>query len=89
MILGVSWPPGEELNAPGAHGSRFLPVPGEVISEIEAISMFSGATAKLVAGGGVYGAEGSVWLAVSGAPEEEKTAKELIASVAKEPSFEL
>jgi hypothetical protein len=78
-----------KLNAPGAHGPRFLPVPGEVISEIEAISMLSGATAELVAAGGVCGAEGSVWLAVSGEPEEEKLAKKLIASLAKEPSFKL
>ncbi len=78
-----------KLNAPGAHGARFLPVPGEVVSEIEAISILSGATAELVAGGGVCGAEGSVWLAVSGTSEEEKRAKELIASLSKEPSFKL
>jgi len=78
-----------KLNEPGAHGARFLPVPGEVVSEIEAISMLSGATAELVAGGGVCGAEGAVWLAVSGTSEEEKLARELIASVAKEPSFKL
>lgn len=76
-----------KLNAPGAHGARLLPVPGEVVSEIEAISILSGATAELVAGGGVCGAEGSVWLAISGKSEEEKRAKELIESLAKEPSF--
>lgn len=78
-----------KLNAPGAHGARLLPVPGEVISEIEAISILSGATAELVAGGGVCGAEGSVWLAVSGRPEEEKLTGEIIASLAKEPPFTL
>ncbi|MFX4263439.1 hypothetical protein ACOBQJ_14740 [Pelotomaculum propionicicum] len=76
-----------KLNAPGAHGARLLPVPGEVISEIEAVSILSGAAAELVAAGGVCGAEGSVWLAVSGRPEEEKLAGEIIASVAKEPPF--
>jgi hypothetical protein len=78
-----------KLNAPGAHGARLLPVPGEVVSEIEAISMLTGAAAELVAGGGVCGAEGSVWLAVSGTSEEEKLAQELIASLSKEPSFKL
>ncbi|TEB09104.1 hypothetical protein [Pelotomaculum propionicicum] len=78
-----------KLNAPGAQGSRLLPVPGEVVSEIEAVSILSGAAAELVAGGGVCGAEGAVWLAVSGSPEEEKLAGELIASVAQEPSFKL
>ncbi len=55
-----------KLNAPGANGPRLLPVPGEVVTEIEAISTLTGATAELVAGGGVCGAEGSVRLIVSG-----------------------
>lgn len=78
-----------KLNAPGAHGPRLLPVPGEVVSEIEALSMLTGATAELVAGGGVCGAEGSVRLVVSGEPKEEKLAKELLESLAKEPPFVL
>lgn len=78
-----------KLNAPGAHGARLLPVPGEVISEIEAITILSGANAELVAGGGVCGAEGSVWLTVDGTPEEEKLAGELIHSLLKEPPFTL
>jgi len=76
-----------KLNAPGAHGPRLLPVPGEVFTEIEAISILSGATAELVAGGGVCGAEGSVWLAITGEAEKEKLAEELIASLANEPAF--
>jgi len=78
-----------KINAPGTHGPRLLPVPGEVITEIEAISILSGATAELVAGGGVSGAEGSVWLAVTGETEKEKLAEELITSLANEPAFTL
>lgn len=77
------------LNTPGAKGPRLLPVPGEVVSEIEAVSMLTGATAELLAAGGVCGAEGSVWLAISGEPEKEKIAREIVASIVKEPSFKL
>ncbi|MDD2443824.1 MAG: hypothetical protein PHS52_04925, partial [Desulfotomaculaceae bacterium] len=66
-----------KLNAPGANGPRLLPVPGEVVTEIEAISTLTGATAELVAGGGVCGAEGSVRLIVSGETKKEKQAREL------------
>ncbi len=78
-----------KLNAPGTHGPRLLPVPGEVFTEIEAISILTGATAELVAGGGVHGAEGSVWLAITGEAENEKQADKLIASLANEPAFTL
>ena len=77
------------LNEPGACGPRLLPVPGEVVTEIEAISMLTGATAELVAGGGVCGAEGSVRLAVTGTPEQEESARRILRQIADEPSFVL
>jgi hypothetical protein len=77
------------LNAPGAHGPRLFPVPGEILTELHAISLLTGATATLVAGGGVCGAEGSVWLAVSGSPEQEESAQILLRQVASEPQFVL
>jgi hypothetical protein len=75
------------LNAPGAQGPRLHPVPGEVMTEIEAICLLSGANAELVAGGGVAGAEGSVWLAIFGDEVQERLAKELIDSLVNEPPF--
>lgn len=78
-----------QLNEPGAHGPRLLPVQGEVITEIEAIALLTGAKAQLVAAGGVAGAEGSVWLAISGEPSQENGAMALLHSVAEEPAFEL
>lgn len=75
------------LNAPGARGPRLLPVPGEVVTEIEALSMLTGVTAHLVAGGGVCGAEGGVWLAVSGSPEQEEAAKGMLQQAAGESPF--
>jgi hypothetical protein len=77
------------MNAPGAHGPRLFPLPGEVVTELEAVALLTGATARLVAGGGVCGAEGSVWLAVSGSPEQEAAAQELLKKVAGEAPFTL
>jgi hypothetical protein len=77
----------EKLNAPGACGSRLLPVPGEVFTELDALTALTGATVELIAAGGVCGAEGSCWLAVSGTKEQEETAEKIVASVAQEQPF--
>jgi len=77
------------LNAPGFQGPRLLPVPGEVMTEIEALAILTGAHAELIAGGGVCGAEGAGWLAVSGSGEQVKKAREFIESIADEPLFAL
>jgi hypothetical protein len=66
-----------------------LPVPGEVVTELEAVNILTGASAELVAAGGVCGAEGTVWLAISGTPEQEAAAKELLNEIRKEPNFML
>ena len=79
----------EKLNRPGVSGARLLPVPGEVLTELDAITLLTGATAELIAGGGVCGAEGSVWLAVSGTQKQIKAAGSILKSVAREPAFEL
>jgi hypothetical protein len=76
------------LNAPGARGPRLFPVPGDVLTEIEAIALLTGAAASLVAGGGVHGAEGSIWLAVAGTPEQEEKAGRILKEIAGEPPFE-
>lgn len=78
-----------KMNAPGAQGTRFLPVPGEIFTELDAIALLTGARAQLVAAGGVCGAEGSVWLAISGKSAEENAAITLLQSVADEPAFSL
>ena len=76
------------LNAPGAHGLRLFPVPaGLVFTEIDAIELLTGARADVMAGGGICGAEGSVWLAVSGASEQVEQAGKLLKSVGAEPLF--
>ncbi|MBP7342756.1 MAG: hypothetical protein PHG54_04065 [Smithellaceae bacterium] len=75
------------INAPGVPGPRLLPVPGEVITELDAIALLTGAKAQLAAAGGVGGAEGSVWLLIDGDPAEEKEALALLQSIACEPAF--
>ncbi|MGD0021302.1 MAG: hypothetical protein ABSC54_03270 [Smithellaceae bacterium] len=77
------------MNEPGAQGARFLPVPGEIFTEFEAIALLTGARARLVAAGGVCGAEGSICLAISGNSAEENAAATLLQSVAGEPAFSL
>lgn len=77
------------LNGPGRSGFRLLPVPGEVFTEIEAIHLLTGAEAELVAGGGVGGAEGAVWMALIGSEVEMRRAEGLMREVSAEKGFEL
>lgn len=72
-------------NAPDAEGPRLLPVPGDIFTELDAIKLLTGADSCLIAAGGVYGAEGSSWLGVSGTEDQVQAASELIKSVANEP----
>jgi hypothetical protein len=77
------------LNRPGSAGFRLMPVSGEIITEIEAIKILFGLDARLIAAGGIGGAEGSVWLCVEGAKEKEEQARAFLGKVAGEPPFTL
>jgi hypothetical protein len=72
-------------NAPSAQGPRLLPLPGEVFTELDAIALLAGAEARLVASGGIYGAEGAVWIGLSGATQQVQAAETLIGTLAGEP----
>jgi hypothetical protein len=72
-------------NDPAAEGPGMLPLPGEVFTELEAIALLTGARAGLLAGGGIYGAEGSVWIGVAGEAKQVEAAEKLIRSLADEP----
>lgn len=78
-----------KLNQPGAKGFRLLPTPGEVITEIEAIKLITGADATLFAAGGVSGAEGGIWLIISGAPEQLEVCENLLKTISREPAFSM
>lgn len=79
----------QKLNSPLVKGPRFLPVPGQVFTEIDAIELLTGAKAELIASGGVCGAEGSIWLVVSGTSEQMNDAESLIKNISSEPPFQL
>ncbi len=81
------WELAARLDAPGSTGPRLLPVVGEVVTELEAIALLTGATAELIAGGGVCGAEGSVWLGVEGTEEQVAAAATLLGELLAEPPF--
>jgi hypothetical protein len=76
----------EDLNAADGTGPRMLPLPGTVYTELDAIEQMTGAMVRLVAAGGIYGAEGSVWISVRGSTQQEKAAADLIQSVTGEPA---
>jgi len=78
-----------KLNQAGCKGPRLFPVPGEVFTELDAVTSLTGASAFLVAGGGVAGAEGSVWIAVDGTSNQMTDVESLMKSVSNEPAFEL
>jgi hypothetical protein len=74
------------LNTASAEGPRMMPLPGEVFTELDVFSLLTGAEARLVAAGGVCGAEGAVWIAVSGENAQVAAAEELWKSLIHEPA---
>ncbi len=77
----------EKINTPGVNGYRLLPIPGQVFTELDAITQLTGATAELIAAGGICGAEGAVYLAVHGSKEQEEAFEKLFNQIANEPTF--
>ncbi len=73
------------VNAPGTEGPRLFPMPGRIFTELDAIELLTGAQAQLIAAGGVYGAEGSAWLGISGTDDAVAAALNLIQSLQDEP----
>ncbi len=76
------------INAPQAEGPRLLPLPGEPFTELDAIEQLTGGMAFVVAGGGIAGAEGAVWIGVQGEDGDVRAAEELIGALAGEPACE-
>jgi hypothetical protein len=79
----------QRVNAPDAEGPRLMPLPGEIFTELDAIQLLTGAEPVLIAGGGIFGAEGSAWIGVSGTEEQIAAAATLVKSVAGEPPCEI
>jgi hypothetical protein len=57
-------------------------------NSIDAIRLLTGAEATMISAGGVYGAEGAIWLVVNGGKEQVENAAALVKSVADEPLCE-
>lgn len=77
------------VNDAATDGPRLMPLPGEIFTELDAIQLLTGAEPLLIAGGGIFGAEGSAWIGVSGSEEQVAAAAELIRSVSSEPPCEV
>ncbi len=74
------------VNGPNAKGPRMMQLPGDTFTEIDAIEGLTGCDAILLAGGGVYGAEGCVWIGVDGEDEPLTAAEKLLKEIADEPA---
>ncbi|MDR1992482.1 MAG: hypothetical protein LBQ98_03140 [Nitrososphaerota archaeon] len=78
-----------KINECDTEGYRFMPLPGELFTELEAFKLLCGVDAELIAAGGVNGAEGACWIAVSGSIDQEQAAKKIYTKIANESSFTL
>jgi len=76
--------PMETLNPPLP--SMFL-LTGEIVTELEAIKVLTGASAFQCSAGGIGGAEGSVWLVFRGTREQVSKALKLVQSIQGEPPY--
>ena len=68
-------------------GPSLWVTPAEIMTEIDAIGLLTGACAMQIAAGGIMGAEGAVWLTAFGGEEEIARTQELIESVQGEPDM--
>jgi hypothetical protein len=88
--------PVESLPAPPGPSSSQYPghiipsmwlLTGEIVTELEAIKILTGATAFQASAGGVSGAEGASWVVFRGTMEQVKKALDLSKSVQGEPPY--
>ena len=75
------------VNSPESSGLRLLPVTGDIVTETEALEILCGVQARLTAAGGIFGAEGSLCLAVSGTEEQLGRVSDVMESVIREEPF--
>jgi len=88
--------PVESLDVPAGSGSSPFPgstipsmwlVTGEIVTELEAIKILTGAMAFQSSAGGVSGAEGGVWVVFRGTREQVSNALKLVQSIQGEPPY--
>ena len=66
---------------------KLIPIKGEITTEIEAIKILTGAESKVIASGGIYGAEGSIMLLIEGSEEQINKLTNLLEDVYLEQNF--
>jgi hypothetical protein len=62
-------------------------MPAEIVTELEAVNLLTGASAMQIAAGGVLGAEGACWIMATGSPEQMADVERLVDEVQGEPSL--
>jgi len=70
-----------------AGGPGLWVMPAEIVTELEAISLLTGASARQIAAGGVLGAEGACWIMATGSSEQIAEVERLVDEVQGEPSL--
>jgi len=66
---------------------RMRILPGQIVTEIEALKILANVEAFQASAGGIGGAEGAVWIVWRGTPENVEAARQLAASVQGEDPF--
>lgn len=66
---------------------RLMPVRGEIVTEIEAVEILTGARVHHIASGGIAGAEGAVRLLAEGTAAQVDAVRALVEDISGEPSF--
>jgi hypothetical protein len=66
--------------------SMFL-ITGEIVTELEAIKILTGATAFQASAGGIGGAEGAAWVVFRGTRDQVTKAMKLVESIQGEPPY--
>ena len=88
--------PVEMLPAPAGRSKSKFPghlipsmwiLTGEIVTEIEAIKILTGATAFQSSAGGISGAEGATWLVFRGTRDQVKKTMDLTNSIQGEPPY--
>jgi len=76
----------ERINSPNASGPRLFPISGNIVTELDAIRIITGASAEIIAAGGICGAEGCYYVAVSGSEDQVENAESIIKSAYNAPA---
>ena len=74
---------------PSAPVVSLFPMTGTIVTEIEALRLLCGVEARLLAAGGVAGAEGAVWLLLEGTRGQLDAALQLHGELKGEPNLGL